>query len=184
LLLRFCSSLLFIYLDFSKADWCVDPKNLPEDYEAEPQKNDGDDKVVPEDDEDDDDDDDDTTVGGQTNIGAATCRSGGLQLFPFVGEDSAQRMLLREEVINSIPSNLCNITDDPERKRKNVILVVGDGMGWEMTRSGAIAKQVLNELKSLGCDTKTGCQDNQDAIDAFKGRSLDDYYTEGKNKCS
>jgi hypothetical protein len=107
-----------------------------------------------------------------------------LQLFPFVGEDSAQRMLLREEVINSIPSNLCNITDDPERKRKNVILVVGDGMGWEMTRSGAIAKQVLNELKSLGCDTKTGCPDNQDAIDAFKGRSLDDYYTEGKNKSS
>jgi hypothetical protein len=169
---------LIVHLDFSKADWCVDPKNLSEDYE-EQQKDDEDEKDVPG-----DDDDADGSIGGQTNIGTATCRSGGLQLFPFVGEDSAQRMLLRQEVIDSIPANLCNITDDPERKRKNVILVIGDGMGWEMTRSGAIAKQVLDELKSLGCDTTTGCPDNQDAIDAFKGRSLDDYYTEGKNKCS
>jgi hypothetical protein len=167
--------ILSVHLDFSKADWCVDPKNLPEDYEEQQQKDDGDEKDVPEN----DDDDDSTITGGQTNIGAATCRSGGLQLFPFVGEDSAQRMLLRQEVIDAIPANLCNITDDPERKRKNVILVVGDGMGWEMTRSGAIAKQVLDELKSLGCDTTTGCPDNQDAIDAFKSRSLDDYYTEG-----
>ena len=165
---------LIIRIDFSKADWCVDPKNLPEDYEEQLKKEEEDDKDVPEDDA--------VSNGGQTTIAAATCRSGGLQLFPFVGEDSAQRMLLRQEVIDAIPANLCNITDDPERTRKNVILVVGDGMGWEMTRSGAITKQVLDELKSLGCDTKTGCPDNQDAIDAFKGRSLDDYYTEGKNK--
>ena len=157
-------------VDFSKTDYCVDPKNLPADYE-EKVKESLDDKDVP---------DDEETNKGETLIGAAQCRSGGLQLFPFVGEDSAQRMLVREGVIDAIPKNLCNITDDPSRKQKNVILVVGDGMGWEMARSGAIARQVLDELKSLGCDTMKGCPDNQDAIDAFKRRSLEDYYTEGR----
>ena len=118
---------------------------------------------------------------GELLIGAAQCRSGGLQLFPFVGEDSSQRLLKREGVINTIPSNLCSIKDDPDRKgRKNVILVVGDGMGWEMARAGAIARQVLDELESFGCNTMEGCPDNQAAMDAFEGRALQDYYTAGK----
>jgi alkaline phosphatase len=51
--------------------------------------------------------------------------------------------------------------------------------GWEMTRAGAIARQVIDELESLGCDTMEGCPDNADAMEAFEGRSLSDYYTEG-----
>jgi hypothetical protein len=157
--------------DFSKNDYCVDPKNI-DDYEGNTVKPNEDDKKVP----------DDIDVNpGETLIGAAQCRSGGLQLFPFVGEDSAQRMLKREGVINTIPSNLCNIADDPDRKPKNVIMVVGDGMGWEMARAGSIARQVLDELESLGCNTMEGCPDNQAAQDAFKGRNLGDYYTAGKS---
>jgi hypothetical protein len=51
--------------------------------------------------------------------------------------------------------------------------------GWEMTRAGAIARQVIDELESLGCDTMEGCPDNDAAREAFAGRSLSDYYTEG-----
>jgi urease alpha subunit len=51
--------------------------------------------------------------------------------------------------------------------------------GWEMTRAGAIARQVIDELESLGCDTMEGCPNNADAMEAFEGRSLSDYYTEG-----
>lgn len=43
-----------------------------------------------------------------------------------------------------------------------------------------MAKRVLDELAELGCDTKTGCPDNTAAMEAFEGRTLDDYYTEGK----
>ena len=61
------------------------------------------------------------------------------------------------------------------------MLVVGDGMGWEMIRAGAIARKVLMELEDMGCDTSMGCTgDVADAAKAaFAGRSLDDYYTEG-----
>ena len=45
--------------------------------------------------------------------------------------------------------------------------------------SGAIARQVIDELESLGCDTMAGCPDNTAAMEAFEGRSLRDYYTEG-----
>jgi len=156
-LIPFCISTI---ADFSKSDYCVDPKNL--ENGVKPKE---DDKEVPDD---------------ETLIGAAKCRSNGLQVFPFVGEDSAQRLLKREGVIDTIPSNLCNIKDDPNRKPKNVIMVVGDGMGWEMARAGSIARQVLDELESLGCNTMEGCPDNQAAQDAFKGRTLGDYYTAGK----
>lgn len=84
-------------------------------------------------------------------------------------------MLLREGVIDEIPSSLCG-----NPKNKNVILVVGDGMGWEMVRSGAIARKVIDELEGMGCDTKAGCPDNAMAMEAFAGRTLADYYTEGK----
>jgi len=61
------------------------------------------------------------------------------------------------------------------------MLVVGDGMGWEMIRAGAIARQVLDELEGMGCDTSTGCSGATAtaAKAAFAGRTLDDYYTEG-----
>lgn len=98
--------------------------------------------------------------------------------YPFLGQDSSERLLLREGIIDSIPADLCTQSD----KSKNVILVIGDGMGWEMIRAGAIAKLVLAELEDMGCDTKTGCP-NSDVGDAvmevFAGRTLSDYYTEG-----
>jgi alkaline phosphatase len=85
--------------------------------------------------------------------------------------------LLREGVIDEIPPSLCG-----NPKNKNVILVVGDGMGWEMIRAGAIARRVIDELENMGCDTKVGCPDLSMAAEAFKGRTLADYYTEGKGK--
>lgn len=95
--------------------------------------------------------------------------------------DNAERLLLREGIIDEIPATLCN------KGGKNVILVVGDGMGWEMIRAGAIAKRVLTELKEMGVDTTIGAtgKDATDAMLAFKDRTLSDYYTEGKrsNTC-
>ena len=51
----------------------------------------------------------------------------------------------------------------------------------EMIRAGAVAKQVIVELESMGVDIKTGTTgDLADAAKAaFAGRTLDDYYTEG-----
>ena len=51
-----------------------------------------------------------------------------------------------------------------------------------MIRAGAIAKEVLAELEGMGCDTTNGCTGaTADAAKAaFAGRTLDDYYTEGK----
>ena len=99
--------------------------------------------------------------------------------FPYMGQDNSQRLLMREGVIPMIQPSLCGLPD-----RKNVILVVGDGMGWEMVRAGAIGKQVVDELESLGCDTRAGCTgDTADAaMAAFAGRTLADYYTEGKSR--
>jgi hypothetical protein len=104
----------------------------------------------------------------------ATCNANGYSQFPFRGRDNAERLLLREGVISEIPSSRCG-----RAEAKNVFLVVGDGMGWEMVRAGAVAKQVIEELESLGCDIKLGCPNNTAAIDAFRGRRLSNYYTEG-----
>ena len=51
----------------------------------------------------------------------------------------------------------------------------------EMARAGAVAKQVIVELESMGIDIKNGTTgDLADAAKAaFAGRTLDDYYTEG-----
>jgi hypothetical protein len=98
----------------------------------------------------------------------------GIPKFPVRGKDSSERLLLREGIIDKIPQSLCG-----NNMGKNVILVVGDGMGWEMTRAGAIGKRVVEELKGLGCDIANGCSGNQAAIDAFSGRTLADFYTEG-----
>jgi alkaline phosphatase len=83
--------------------------------------------------------------------------------------------LLREGLIDEIPPSLCG-----NPMNKNVILVIGDGMGWEMVRAGAIARRVIDELETMGCDTKTGCPDLAVAAETFQGRTLADYYTEGK----
>jgi hypothetical protein len=50
----------------------------------------------------------------------------------------------------------------------------------EMVRAGAIGRRVVDELEEMGCDTKKGCPDMRDAVRAFSGRTLRDYYTEGK----
>ena len=52
-----------------------------------------------------------------------------------------------------------------------------------MIRAGAVAKQVIVELESLGVDIKTGATgDVADAAKAaFSGRTLDSYYTAGKH---
>lgn len=52
-----------------------------------------------------------------------------------------------------------------------------------MVRAGSIAKQVIKELEGLGIDTKKGSPGTAEAakaLAAFKGRTLKDYYTEGK----
>jgi alkaline phosphatase len=90
--------------------------------------------------------------------------------------DNSERLLHREGVIEDIPASLCSNSANG----KNVMLVVGDGMGWEMVRAGAIAKAVIEELEGMGCDTKTGCASMAAAKSAFAGRALADYYTEGK----
>lgn len=53
----------------------------------------------------------------------------------------------------------------------------------EMIRAGAIAKQVINELKTLGVDIKTGAtgETATKAKAAFVGRTVDSYYTAGKH---
>eukprot|EP00979_Chaetoceros_neogracilis_P006597 scaffold1341_cov295-Chaetoceros_neogracile.AAC.3 len=63
--------------------------------------------------------------------------------------DNSERMLLREGIIDEIPASLCSNSANG----KNVMLVVGDGMGWEMVRAGAVAKAIIDELESMGCDT-------------------------------
>ena len=59
---------------------------------------------------------------------------------------------------------------------KNTILIIGDGMGWEMARSAAIYNLVEKEITSLKLEGKT-----DDQIKAvFADRTLDYYYTSGK----
>ncbi|CAB9531076.1 Alkaline phosphatase H [Seminavis robusta] len=107
-----------------------------------------------------------------------TCDANGFSRFPFQGRDSSERLLLREGVIDELPTSRCG-----NAGRKNVILVIGDGMGWEMARAGAIARQVINELETtFGCNITSGCPTNTAAMDAFRGRNLSDYYTEGKGR--
>lgn len=92
---------------------------------------------------------------------------------PSIAQNSEQ-LLLEEGVIDQIPPGKCGAG-------KNVILVIGDGMGWEMIRAGAIAKQVLKELEGMGIDIKQGTTgaSADSAKAAFAGRTTKDYYTEG-----
>ena len=108
----------------------------------------------------------------------ADCNADGTPMMPDYGTDSEQRLLKRNGVIDEIPSNVCDAREG--KTKKNVILVVGDGMGWEMIRAGAIARKVLDELEEMGCNTKIGCADMAEEMETkFKGRTLEDYYTEG-----
>lgn len=68
---------------------------------------------------------------------AARCDPTGMSRYPFLGNDNSQRLLVREGVITKIPGSLCG-----NENGKNVILVIGDGMGWEV-RSFAHFRGVL-----------------------------------------
>jgi len=59
---------------------------------------------------------------------------------------------------------------------KNVILIIGDGMGWEMARAAAIYNRVNSEIDGLLKQGKTSDQIKQ----IFSTKTLADYYTEGK----
>jgi alkaline phosphatase len=59
---------------------------------------------------------------------------------------------------------------------KNNILIVGDGMGWEMARSAAIFNQVEKEITTLKAAGKTDLEIKA----VFANRTLDYYYTSGK----
>ena len=59
---------------------------------------------------------------------------------------------------------------------KNNILIIGDGMGWEMTRSSAIYNQVEKEIATLKAAGKTDLEIKA----VFANRTLDYYYTSGK----
>ena len=59
---------------------------------------------------------------------------------------------------------------------KNIILIIGDGMGWEMARSSAIYNQVEKEITTLKAAGKTDLEIKA----AFANRTINDYYTSGK----
>ncbi|MDI9406600.1 MAG: alkaline phosphatase [Chitinophagaceae bacterium] len=59
---------------------------------------------------------------------------------------------------------------------KNIILIIGDGMGWEMTRASAIYNQVEKEIDLLIGQGKSTAEINS----LFAERTLDDYYTADK----
>ena len=70
--------------------------------------------------------------------------------------------------------------------KKNAILVIGDGMGWEMVRAGAIHKTILEDLKAThGIDLSNGIENadltnKEAALAAYADKTLDDYYTAGR----
>ncbi|MFM2313896.1 MAG: hypothetical protein RLZZ04_3172 [Cyanobacteriota bacterium] len=61
---------------------------------------------------------------------------------------------------------------------KNVILMIGDGMGWEMSRASAIQKQIEQEIAQIR--TANPQITNEQIAARFDGRTLDDYYLAGK----
>ena len=96
-------------------------------------------------------------------------------------QDSAERQLKDAGVIDII-TNRCR--DDTQEQSKNVILLIGDGNGWEPNRAAAILVQVLEELATLGVDagnaSATSASIKAAAKAKFAGRTLSDYYTSGK----
>ncbi len=61
---------------------------------------------------------------------------------------------------------------------KNVILMIGDGMGWEMTRASAIQAEIEQEIAEIREENPHIT--NEEIASRFDGRSLDDYYTKDK----
>ncbi len=61
---------------------------------------------------------------------------------------------------------------------KNVILMIGDGMGWEMTRARAIQAEIEQEIAEIRESNPNIT--NEEIASRFDGRSLDDYYTEDR----
>lgn len=61
---------------------------------------------------------------------------------------------------------------------KNVILMIGDGMGWEMSRAGAIQAKIESEIAQIREENPRIT--NAEIALRFDGRTLDDFYTEGK----
>ena len=61
---------------------------------------------------------------------------------------------------------------------KNVILMIGDGMGWEMSRASAIQADIEREIEQIKAENP-GIT-NKEIATRFKGRTLNDYYTQGK----
>jgi alkaline phosphatase len=61
---------------------------------------------------------------------------------------------------------------------KNVILMIGDGMGWEMTRARAIQAEIEQEIAEIRESNPNIT--NEEIASRFDGRSLDDYYTEAR----
>ena len=61
---------------------------------------------------------------------------------------------------------------------KNVILMIGDGMGWEMSRANAIQADIEREIEQIKAENP-GIT-NEEIATRFDGRTLDDYYTQGK----
>ena len=59
---------------------------------------------------------------------------------------------------------------------KNVILIIGDGMGWEMARAGAIYNQVQDEITRYKAEGKA----DSEIASIFSTKTLSDYYVEGK----
>ena len=59
---------------------------------------------------------------------------------------------------------------------KNVILIIGDGMGWEMARAAAIYNQVQDEITRYKAEGKT----DSEIASIFSTKTLSDYYVEGK----
>lgn len=61
---------------------------------------------------------------------------------------------------------------------KNVILMIGDGMGWEMTRASAIQAQIEQEIAQIR--ESNSKITSEEIASRFDGRTLDDYYTKGR----
>ncbi|MEO0928209.1 MAG: alkaline phosphatase [Cyanobacteria bacterium J06643_13] len=63
---------------------------------------------------------------------------------------------------------------------KNVILMIGDGMGWEMTRASAIQSQIEAEIAQIREENPH--LSSEEIANRFVGRTLTDYYTTGKGE--
>ena len=61
---------------------------------------------------------------------------------------------------------------------KNVIMMIGDGMGWEMSRAAAIQAEIESEIAEIREENPDIT--NEEIAAQFDGRTLDDYYTEGQ----